>query len=179
MRTLLIVLAAGALAACETMPEFVQPTAAANAGPTAAAPAAANAAAPASFTPPPEQQLLELERQLATAAQERGLGAALASVIDPNDGIAIRAGITYTAADVERGLAPPTNAGPIYWQPDRVEVSRSGDMGMTSGRYVQVMSGAEAVQGRYVVVWRRDAGGEWRVLTETRVADPPRATRRR
>ena len=63
----------------------------------------------------------------------------------------------------------------MYWQPDRVHVSSSGDMGMTSGRYVQVMTGAEAVQGRYVVVWRRERPGEWKVLTETRVADPPRA----
>ena len=63
---------------------------------------------------------------------------------------------------------------PFSWQPDRVEVSGSGDMGMTSGRYVQVITGAEAQQGRYVVVWRRD-GGDWKVLTETRIPDPPRA----
>jgi ketosteroid isomerase-like protein len=52
-------------------------------------------------------------------------------------------------------------------------------MGMTSGRYVQVMSGSEAVQGRYVVVWRRDSSGDWKALTETRVPDPPRAAARR
>jgi ketosteroid isomerase-like protein len=62
----------------------------------------------------------------------------------------------------------------MYWQPDRVEVSGSGDMGMTSGRYVQVITGAEARQGRYVVVWRRDGSGDWKILTETRIPDPPR-----
>lgn len=179
MRHLFLVLAAaGALVACETVPPgFAQTT-----GPSSltASGAGAAAAAPA-FAPPPDQQLLELERQLSNAAQAGGLGGALASVIDPTDGMAIRAGVTYSAADVERGLAPPAGAGPIYWQPDRVHVSSSGDMGMTSGRYVQVMTGSEAVQGRYVVVWRRDSAGVWKVLTETRIADPARAaaTRRR
>jgi hypothetical protein len=166
MRLLLISLAVCALAACETTD-----TAGANAGYTsgaAATPAASN------YGPPPDQQLLELERQLSATAQTEGLGGAMASVMDPADGISIRSGVTYTSADVATGLAPPRNAGPIYWQPDRVHVSSSGDMGVTSGRYVQVITGAEAIQGRYVVVWRRDSGGEWKVLTETRVADPPR-----
>jgi ketosteroid isomerase-like protein len=52
-------------------------------------------------------------------------------------------------------------------------------MGMTSGRFVQVITGSEAVQGRFVVVWRRDSAGEWRALTETRIPDPPRSSRRR
>jgi ketosteroid isomerase-like protein len=99
--------------------------------------------------------------------------------MDSNEGMSIRPGVTYGAAEVERGLAPPANAGPIYWQPDRVHVSASGDMGMTSGRYVQVMTGSEAVQGRYLVVWRRDGDGQWKALTETRVPDPPRAPARR
>lgn len=176
MRQMFIVLAATALMACETLPEFAtaQPL-----GPAYNAPASDSPPQPSPFAPPPEQQLLELERQLSAAAQERGLGAALSDVIDPLEGIAIRSGVTYTAADITQGLAPPANAGPIYWQPDRVHVSNSGDMGVTSGRYVQVVTGSEAVQGRYVVVWRRQGGGEWQVLTETRVADPPRTVRRR
>lgn len=185
MRHLILVLGAVLLVACETMPAgFAQtttPTRTSTATRGPATPAATTSAAPATFTPPPEQQLLELERQLSATAQERGLGGALASVLDPTEGMSIRSGVIYSAADIERGLASPAGAGPMYWQPDRVEVSRSGDMGMTSGRYVQVMTGSEAVQGRYIVVWRRDGAGEWKVLSETRVADPPRvaAARRR
>lgn len=171
-----ISVAALALSACETMP-----AAFAQSGPTATTtPAATSAPAqPTHFTPPPEQQLLELERQLSATAQDAGLGGALASVIHP-DGMVIRPGVTLTGAEeITRGLAPPAGAGPMYWQPDRVEVSGSGDMGMTSGRYVQVITGAEAHQGRYVVVWRRDGSGDWKILTETRIPDPPRAAARR
>jgi hypothetical protein len=169
MRTVFVILSVFALAACETMPAYSQTG--------VLTPSAA--AQTTSFAPPPDQQLLELERQLSATAQEQGLGGALATVMDPNAGISIRPGVTYTAADVAQGLAPPANAGPMYWQPDRVHVSSSGDMGMTSGRYVQVITGTEAVQGRYLVVWRRDAGGDWKALTETRIPDPPRAAPRR
>jgi ketosteroid isomerase-like protein len=166
-----------ALGACETMEAaFAQDNTASSS--TATSPVNTG---PAVFTPPPEQQLLELERQLSASAQDAGLGGALASVMHP-EGMVIRPGVTLAGADeITRGLAPPTGAGPMYWQPDRVEVSNAGDMGMTSGRYVQVVTGAEALQGRYVVVWRRDSDGAWKVLTETRVPDPPRrvAVRRR
>ena len=173
MRHLFLIIGAGLLVACATPEGFAQTTPETAPLSFAAVDTASPAAAPA-FHPPPDQQLLELERQLSAAAQAHGLGSALATVIDPNDGMAVRAGVTYTAATIERGLTPPVGAGPIYWQADRVEVSSSGDMGMTSGRYVQVMTGAEAIQGRYIVVWRRDGAGEWKVLAETRVADPPR-----
>jgi ketosteroid isomerase-like protein len=168
MRHFLFIAAALALGACETMPgAFAQST-------TSAAPTQTSAA-PTVFTPPPQQQLLELERQLSATAQDAGLGGALASAIHP-EGMVIRPGVTLSGADeIARGLAPPAGAGPMYWQPDRVEVSNGGDMGMTSGRYVQVITGAEAQQGRYVVVWRRDSDGAWKILTETRIPDPPRA----
>lgn len=175
MRHLIFVaVSAFALGACETMPNAF-----AQSGTTPAATTATTNTAPTVFTPPPEQQLLELERQLSATAQTEGLGGALAPVMHP-EGMVIRPGAMLTGSEeITRGLAPPANAGPIYWQPDRVEVSGSGDMGMTSGRYVQVITGAEAQQGRYVVVWRRDAAGDWRVLTETRIPDPPRSVRRR
>ncbi len=173
---ILIAVSALALGACETMPSaFAQGSLTS----TPAAAATSNNTAPTTFTPPPEQQLLELERQLSATAQNAGLGGALASVMHP-EGVVIRPGVTLSGPDeITRGLAPPAGAGPMYWQPDRVEVSTSGDMGMTSGRYVQVITGAEAQQGRYVVVWRRDGAGDWKVLTETRIPDPPRAAARR
>lgn len=168
MRHMIFIAAVLAVAACGTTPSaFAQSSVTAVAGTPASS---------STFTPPPEQQLLELERQLSAAAQHGGLGNALASAIHP-DGMVIRPGATLTGAEaIASGLTSPAGAGPMYWQPDRVEVSSSGDMGMTSGRYVQVLTGAEALQGRYVVVWRRDGAGDWKILTETRIPDPRRTT---
>jgi len=177
MRMMMLALAASALAACETLPDLTGQTG----GPQTLAPTSTQSAAPtATPAPPPDRQLLELERQLSATAQERGLGAALAGSIDPADGIVIRPGQAYAGAEaITAGLNETVNAGPMYWQPDRVHVSDSGDMGVTSGRYVQVVRSAEAVQGRYLIVWRRQGGGDWRILTETRIPDPARAPARR
>lgn len=121
----------------------------------------------------PEQQLIELERRLAAAAQDQGLGGALAPVLDPVDGFVLRPGVLYQGqGTMEVGLNSGVS-GPIMWQPDRVFVAEDGDMGVTSGRYVQVVPGAEAIQGRYLAVWRKDSVGEWKLLSESRVADPP------
>lgn len=167
-----IAVSAFALCGCETMPSaFAQTAPMSTSTSMAATPISTTSGV---FTPPPEQQLLELERQLSAAAQEAGLGGALAPAMAEN-GMVIRPGVMLTGTEeITRGLAPPAGAGPMYWQPDRVEVSSSGDMGMTSGRYVQVITGAEARQGRYVVVWRRDGSGDWKILTETRIPDPLR-----
>jgi ketosteroid isomerase-like protein len=165
------------LAGCQTMPEWAP-----NFGETGEpAPAAETEAAPAaSYQPPPDQELLELERRLAATAQTRGLAEALAPALDPVDGFVIRPGAIYQGQEnVPAALGASASGGPLFWQADRVFVSGDGDMGMTSGRYVQVVEGAEAVQGRYLVVWRRDSAGEWKALAETRVPDPAPAPRRR
>jgi ketosteroid isomerase-like protein len=180
VRLILASMAALALAGCETMPDFLAPPSST----TESTPAPSTPApAPLVAAPTPEQQLLELERRLAANAQTQGLGAALAPALDPVDGFVIRPGVIYQGQDqVPAALGTAASGGPVFWQADRVYVSGGGDMGVTSGRYVQVVTGAEAIQGRYLVVWRRDAAGEWKALTETRVPDPARArttTRRR
>lgn len=177
MRLLLLATAASALSACETMQESWDrtwsPPPSAAAGDTTEPPR--ETATTIQIAPNARQQLLEMERELAAAAQERGLGAAIAEVIDPVDGFVIRPGATYEgAAAVQSGLAAAANR-PIFWQPDKIFVSAAGDMGVTSGRYVQVVQGSEAIQGRYLIVWRRDAMGQWKALSETRTADPPSA----
>lgn len=171
MRLFLVSAAAIVLAACAT----ATPVSAEPVGTPVAANVPASASAPVSYQPPPDQQLLDLERRLSASAQDHGLGGAYASVIDPHDGFVMRPGEMYQgAAGVEHGLGA-ANEGPIFWQPDRVYVSQAGDMGMTSGRYVQVVAGSEAVQGRYIAVWRKDASGQWKLLSESRQADPARA----
>ncbi len=167
MRAMMMAAAACALCACETLSTSFSPPAAAETPATSAAPVAIAA-------PSAQQQLLEAERQLSTSALSNGLGPALAASLDAG-GFVVRPGQMLAGPEaVTQGL-PANASGPIYWQPDRIEVASSADMAMTSGRYVQVVRGAEAIQGRYVVVWRKDATGQWRVLSETRTADPPAA----
>ena len=169
MRVFLLGLAAVAVAACGT----VGSVAADPVGPIATM--ANNGPASVTYSPPPEQQLLDLERQISASAQTNGLGGALGAVIDPADGFVMRPGAMLQGSEAISAGLPNSRTGPIFWTPDRVFVSQGGDMGMTSGRYVQVVAGAEAVQGRYIAVWRKDGSGQWRLLSESRAADPVRA----
>lgn len=166
MRLFVILAASLALAACATV-----------AAPPSTAQTPAATAAPAPMALSSEQQLLEAERQLAASANQSGYGAAVAPMLD-EAGFVLRPGrMLETPEDVAAGLDEAARAGSLFWQPDRVFVSQSGDLGVTSGRYVQVMTNSLAVQGRYVTTWRKDSAGEWRILTETRVPDPPRRRR--
>ncbi|MES1199097.1 MAG: DUF4440 domain-containing protein [Pseudomonadota bacterium] len=170
VRQSLAILALMALGACQTMPEFLQSTSTAH-------PATTPAPAATVYEPSAEQQLLDLERRLAADAQTKGLGGALGGAIDTTDGFILQPGEVLTGAEpVQQALN--SGGGTVMWQPDKVFVSTGGDMGVTSGRYVQVLASGQAAQGRYLAVWRKDANGEWRLLSATRVADPATPRRR-
>jgi ketosteroid isomerase-like protein len=61
---------------------------------------------------------------------------------------------------------------PFAWQPDRVEVLRSGTLALTSG---PVYDAGGKVVGRFNSVWRREAAGEWKVVFDkgSPVCPPP------
>ena len=54
----------------------------------------------------------------------------------------------------------------IAWTPERAEVSASGDVGYTVGTNQLTVPDAAGkptvIPGRYITVWRRDAGGLWK-----------------
>ncbi len=58
----------------------------------------------------------------------------------------------------------------LTWEPLRAEVSRSGDLGFTVGRWESVRgdtAGAESwTQGLYVSIWRRQTDGSWKVVMD-------------
>ena len=60
---------------------------------------------------------------------------------------------------------------------DHVEVARSGELAYETGSYTMTMSDPEgnpATQGgHYVVVWKKDASGAWKVAADVPVSDPP------
>ena len=68
------------------------------------------------------------------------------------------------------------DTAPFAWQPDRVEVLKSGTLALTSG---PVYDGAGKVVGRFNSVWRQEAPGQWRVVFDKGspvCPSPPAAT---
>jgi len=87
-----------------------------------------------------------------------------------------------TGAQSVRAAFAPFFALPGFrcdWAPTRVEVARSGELAYSSGAYTNGYSDPQgrAVldRGSYVTVWRKDAGGQWRVVFDTFASALPAA----
>jgi ketosteroid isomerase-like protein len=65
----------------------------------------------------------------------------------------------------------------LTWEPSRVEMAASGDLGYTYGRYESrgKRPGGEVVtrRGCYVTIWRKEKDGAWRVVLDIGSPDPP------
>ena len=82
------------------------------------------------------------------------------------------------AIDGTREVMGPVFAAEGYsltWEPDVASSSETGDMGWTSGRYINHRKGSSGTivqTGRYLTIWKRQANGAWRVDLDTGVPDP-------
>lgn len=58
----------------------------------------------------------------------------------------------------------------IRWKPYHAEASKDGTLGFTLGTAVITWTGADGKtvkrDGRYITVWRKQADGTWRVVTD-------------
>jgi ketosteroid isomerase-like protein len=65
----------------------------------------------------------------------------------------------------------------IKWHSKKVGVARSGDLGYTSGAYEMSFKDAsgKAVsdKGKYLMLWKKQADGAWKVLFDTSNSDLP------
>jgi ketosteroid isomerase-like protein len=93
------------------------------------------------------------------------------SMMSPNDPIA-----TGRAA-ISKLIASDFSFGNLTWQMDKAGVSKSGDLGYTSGRYTfsfKDPSGKAATdKGKYLAVWKKQADGSWKVLFDMFNTDMP------
>jgi uncharacterized protein (TIGR02246 family) len=69
-------------------------------------------------------------------------------------------------------LLTPGNT--LSWEAKRVEVSRSGDLAYEIGTYRLAMKGAQD-RGKFVVVWKKQPDGQWKVAADIFNSDLPPA----
>ena len=53
----------------------------------------------------------------------------------------------------------------LAWTPTKADVSATGDLGYTAGTYEMMMTGASE-KGKYVTVWKKLSGGEWKAMED-------------
>jgi hypothetical protein len=113
--------------------------------------------------------LLEADRAFADDAAAHGVHAAFTAALAP-DAVIFRPGPVSASEWLE---GHPDWAPLIAWVPDRVEISSTGDLGVTSGTWtLRPAPDAEVSdQGRYITVWRlRD--GRWQAVLDHGVSLP-------
>lgn len=113
-------------------------------------------------------ELIQADELFAETIATEGLSR-WGSFFSPNgavirEGVGEIQGIEAIQASMDAVSASVTS---FTWGPERAEVSASGDLGYTVGRYRTTGLNAEGVEmestGMYVSVWRRQSDGEWKV----------------
>ena len=115
-----------------------------------------------------EQALRDADAQLSAAAAAKDLDKTVsyysddAIVMPPNTSAAtIKEAIRKVWGDL---IASPGLA--VSWKATKVEVAKSGDIGLASGTYELTTSDASGKpvpdRGKYVEVWEKQADGKWK-----------------
>jgi len=118
-----------------------------------------------------EEQIMEADRAFGAATAESGVEGWVSYFAE--NGIQFRNGSIVSGHASIRELMTPAFAGSTYaltWDPVLAEVSESGDLGYTVGRYESRRTGADGepvvTTGSYVTIWRRGADGTWKVALD-------------
>jgi ketosteroid isomerase-like protein len=133
-------------------------------------------AAPASLTSesPALGSLIAAERAFAAISVADGMRAAfLANFSD--DGLMFSPGpVNARQALTARPAPADPHAVRLEWSPAAGAVAASGDLGFTTGPFVfsDLRGGRPPQHGVYFSIWRREAGGTWKVAVDAGVATP-------
>jgi ketosteroid isomerase-like protein len=109
---------------------------------------------------PSARIILELEARFAAASRQKGARTAFLEFL-ADDSIVLQPGPVWGRAAWE---SADELAGTLDWAPDWAELAADGALGFATGPWLLTPAGEGArVEGRYLTVWRKDAGG-WAVV---------------
>lgn len=117
-----------------------------------------------------EAELIEADRRFARAVARHGLGGWLESFAPT--GRMVAGGESFIGPEGVRRALLPVYADTTFsltWDPNYAEVSASGDLGYTVGRYEsRAHRDGETVvdSGTYLTVWTRQSDGTWKVKAD-------------
>jgi ketosteroid isomerase-like protein len=116
-------------------------------------------------------EIVETEKEFAEMAAKEGIAKAFLSfaandaVIMRNDSLII--GKEAIQISFEGNETNPGQVS-LTWEPDFVDVAKSGDLGYTYGKYVYIvidsLGNKKAAEGVFHTVWKRQADGKWRFV---------------
>ncbi len=121
----------------------------------------------------PLQTLIQAERDFAKDSVARGTRDAFIEAFAP-DGIGFQPQPIKVKEEFPKRPAPPVpRRGLLNWSPLIAEISQAGDLGYTTGPYVQEnLQTHEKQHGMYSSVWQKQADGSWKVALDIGISVP-------
>lgn len=118
-----------------------------------------------------KKEIVNTENEFAKMAQEEGISKAFLSYA-AKDAVLMRNNNLIIGKDAikEHLNAGGTNSGQVSltWKPDFVDVSESGDLGYTYGKYnymaIDSLGKKTTANGVFHTVWKRQEDGKWRFV---------------
>jgi len=114
-------------------------------------------------------EILETDRAFSALSQSKGLRNAFMDFID-NDAVLLRPNSLPLAGGQAMDLIIRSNdsLSVLTWEPKKVEISNSGDLGYTYGVYSRKPGNEDTVYfGTYVTIWKRQPGGKWKFVLQS------------
>ena len=119
---------------------------------------------------------MAMEQEFANYSKEHGFYEAFSSylakdAVTLNGGSQPAVGLDAVLANMEGGT------GELLWAPIAADISKSGDLGYTWGRYTFTSTNdageTQTSHGKYMSVWKLQDDGTWKVVLDGGNSNPP------
>jgi ketosteroid isomerase-like protein len=120
-------------------------------------------------------KMVATERAFSHMSEENGIREAFAAFI-ADDGILFRPRAVVGKKWMQEHPLPPANTRPLLtWQPIYAFMSRSGDLGYTTGPWQyknEIKDAKPSAFGHFMTIWKKQAGGNWRFALDLGISHP-------
>jgi len=118
-----------------------------------------------------KQEIIDTERNFAALAAEEGIPVAFTTYAADDVVLMRNNQLIIGRENLQKSFANSPAKSPnitLTWTPEFVDVSSSGDLGYTYGKYIYTvidsMGVAQRDTGIFHTVWKRQADGNWRFV---------------
>jgi ketosteroid isomerase-like protein len=123
------------------------------------------------------QSLLMTDQQFSAYSVSHGVPAAFRAYMANEATLLPNRAEPVTGKQAIGELLAPLANDTLMWQPRQAEVSRSGELGYTWGKYElrgKDDAGKEIVShGKYCTIWRKQPDGSWKAILDIGNQSPP------
>lgn len=121
------------------------------------------------------EDLMEIEREFAQYSVDHGFYEAFATHLT-EDAVAINPDRQPTVGLVKILSYMEGRSGELFWEPIGADISKSGDLGYTWGRWTFTATNeageTQIGHGKYMSVWKLQDDGSWKVVLDGGSGNP-------